>query len=61
MQEKGHILSNQEKSSVCSGKSDMKTSVAHPGFATKSWVFAKSLKIGLGCMVVEEACDAKSL
>lgn len=57
----GHILSNQEKSSVCSGKSDRKTSVAHPGFARESWEFGKSLKIGLGCMVLEEACYGKSL
>lgn len=35
VQEKGHVLSNQEKSSMCSGKSDMRTSVAHPGFARK--------------------------
>lgn len=39
----------------------MKISVAHQGFAGKSWEFGKSLKIGLGCMVLEEACDAKSL
>lgn len=61
LQEKGHILSKQEKPSVCSEKSDMKISVAHPGFAKMSWEFGKSLKVGLRCMVLEEACDAKSL
>lgn len=51
MQEKGHILSNQTKPSVCSGKSDMKISVAHPGFARKSWEFGKSLEMELRYMM----------